>query len=251
VDRRSCDPNALNLTQADPVGHTHAWSTLHRQLNRCSTLLAHVRLICSSAETTHMILDQTLTYAGLPAVDVRDQLKQLMRRDTFRARDLNHGAPLTLVTELLNAGLVGPSRWPAETEPEYELTTRGYAFAQAALTGIKRTTADKCLADVVERAKHINADPTSLYRVKEIVVFGSYLDPKRDLLANLNLAVDVRRDNFDLSTLSVLPEYNKVIRRLKNRSRTIAIVELATHRTFLSTRRHEQVFFDTTVSRRH
>ena len=49
------------------------------------------------------------------------------------------------------------------------------------------------MAQVIERAAAYNADPSYLLTVKEISVFGSYLDPNMDRLGDLDLAVTVVR----------------------------------------------------------
>ena len=56
-------------------------------------------------------------------------------------------------------------------------TVRGNALAQASFSRpIGDATAERHLTQVVERAAAYNADPGYLLTVKEIAVFGSYLD---------------------------------------------------------------------------
>jgi predicted nucleotidyltransferase len=74
-------------------------------------------------------------------------------------------------------------------------TVKGNALANASFgKPIARATAARLLTQVIDRARRYNADPARLLTVKEIVVFGSYLDPEADLLGDLDLAIaTVRR----------------------------------------------------------
>jgi hypothetical protein len=85
---------------------------------------------------------------------------------------------------------VGDQRWVT--------TLRGNALAQASFgKPINRATAERHLAQVVERATAYNADPSHLLTVTEIAVFGSYLDPKVDRLGDLDVAVTIVRRETD------------------------------------------------------
>lgn len=85
---------------------------------------------------------------------------------------------------------VGDQRWVT--------TVQGNALAQASFgKPIGRATAERHLAQVIERASAYNADSARLLTVKEIAVFGSYLDPEADRLGDLDLAVTVVRRETD------------------------------------------------------
>lgn len=75
-------------------------------------------------------------------------------------------------------------------EAWWETTTKGNALAQASFgRPITRKTAERHLAETVERARVYNADPNHLLDIAELVVFGSYLDPSVTSLGDLDLAV--------------------------------------------------------------
>ncbi len=77
-------------------------------------------------------------------------------------------------------------------------TVRGNALAQASFgKPINRATAERHLTQVIERAATYNADASHLLSVKEISVFGSYLDPDMDRLGDLDLAVTAVRRETD------------------------------------------------------
>ena len=57
-----------------------------------------------------------------------------------------------------------------------EPSTKGNALAMAtAAPPLRRATASRLLADLIKRTREINADDTWAYRVRRIVVFGSYV----------------------------------------------------------------------------
>ena len=76
-------------------------------------------------------------------------------------------------------------------------TISGHALAQASFgKPISRVTARRHLVQVADRARAYNADPVRLLSIKEIAVFGSYLDPAAGYPGDLDLAVSaVRRDS--------------------------------------------------------
>src|SRR5882757_1763027 len=62
---------------------------------------------------------------------------------------------------------------------------------------INRVTARRHLVEVVERARAYNCDPGRLLAIREVAVFGSYLDPGAGHLRDLDLAVSVVRRESD------------------------------------------------------
>jgi hypothetical protein len=62
---------------------------------------------------------------------------------------------------------------------------------------INRVTARRHLVEVVERARAYNCDPGRLLAIREVAVFGSYLDPGAGYLRDLDLAVSVVRRESD------------------------------------------------------
>jgi len=78
----------------------------------------------------------------------------------------------------------------APAEPWWVTTVRGGALAQASFgKPIKRATAERHLAAVLERVHQFNADPAKLMTITQLTVFGSYLDPAVDMLGDLDLAI--------------------------------------------------------------
>lgn len=118
-----------------------------------------------------------------------DLAAELLDLDLETAEDqLRAFATAGYVEQIDAESAVGDQRWIT--------TVQGNALAQASFgKPISRATAERHLAQVIERATTYNADRGHLLTVKEIAVFGSYLDPDMDRLGDLDLAVTVvRRD---------------------------------------------------------
>jgi hypothetical protein len=113
--------------------------------------------------------------ASYPAIRIR----QLMRETAGRpitpryVREIlgctNTGAARVL-NQLEKAGFIEPVR-------EYwEATTKGNALTMAtAAAPLRRQTAERLIEGLVDRARLLNADDTWAYRVRILVVFGSYV----------------------------------------------------------------------------
>jgi len=87
--------------------------------------------------------------------------------------------------------------WP---DGSWTTTISGNALAMASFgKPISRATAERLLAEVLERVRSYNSDPAKALTVTQLVVFGSYLDPSADSLGDLDLAMSyVRRPGVDL-----------------------------------------------------
>jgi hypothetical protein len=141
---------------------------------------------------------------GLAAPDAR----KLMRiyGDRHPASTAGHlfGIDVKRAAELLtgfeNHGYLRPVEAGFEPRETWWVTTvQGGALAQASFgKPIKRATAERHLAGVLERARQFNADPAKLLSVIQLSVFGSYLDPVVEELGDLDLAITyAHRDNGD------------------------------------------------------
>ncbi len=80
----------------------------------------------------------------------------------------------------------------------YRNTVRGNAFAGArANAPLRRTTAERLVNDVIARACEIERDHRFVYVVKRLAVFGSYLEPARDRLGDVDLLLEVEPRDAD------------------------------------------------------
>ena len=93
---------------------------------------------------------------------------------------------------LLSAGYVevDPS---SGDESAWHVTIKGHALANAKATRpIKRETAERILAEFMQRVRHVASSPDFLYKVEKVVLFGSYLTPKQTI-GDIDLAVGYAR----------------------------------------------------------
>jgi predicted nucleotidyltransferase len=130
--------------------------------------------------------------AGQPALAIRKLLQQ--ERGTVAtiaeilAVDL---ATAKQVYEQLVAE--GYIKAPDDTRDEgWQTTTRGNALAHAsARKPITRKTAERLVAALLDRVSAINACDDYVYRVKQVIVFGSYLTDRSDL-GDIDLAITLQ-----------------------------------------------------------
>jgi hypothetical protein len=125
----------------------------------------------------------TDTVAGYPAREARDFLRSL---DYQRAEDDNPLAQALAAEGYLEHA--DPHGWAA--------TMKGGGLGNAKfIKPIPRAKAEAIVAEAIERAKAVNADPKRyLYTVKRLRVFGSYLDPTVDLLGDVDIAIETDRN---------------------------------------------------------
>ena len=123
------------------------------------------------------------------------------------------------------------------------LTDEGFRFvAASAAKRVHRKTAECTLTELLNRVELINTDPSYLYKVTHVVVFGSYLDADVHRLSDLDVAVKlVEKRKLTIEdklehTNRTAPEHIKndlvmptfwpmeqALRAVKNRKRTISI----------------------------
>jgi predicted nucleotidyltransferase len=187
-------------------------------------------------------LDQKI--AGYPA----GQIRQLMRETVGRSITLRYvreilqcsdSAAIQVLNHLQEQGFVEP------IQDHLEPSTKGSALAMAtAAAPLRRETAERLIANVVERAQSINEDDKWSYRIGKLVVFGSFLrgaerlndvDMACELLPRWTgerqaqaeqVRREVRRQSFrNMIEWAAWPKL-EVIQYLKSRARGLAIQEI-------------------------
>ncbi|MGW4370477.1 nucleotidyltransferase domain-containing protein [Nocardia takedensis] len=136
---------------------------------------------------------------------------------------------------------------------------KGGAFKNAsAAKPVHRATAEAALAKFLARVREVEADPMSLYVVERVILFGSMLDPDRDRVSDVDLAIGIV-DNTKVRTaagertadLVFLTEMSGrrhisgymgeagVFKFLKNRSRVLSLLGSASEgRSVACPRKH-------------
>ena len=151
-----------------------------------------------------------------------------------------------LAHELEQQGYIDKKPRYSEEDQIWQITMKGNALSLAsAAKPITRKTADKAVADFIQRVKKVNADPGYLWKVTIVVLFGSYINtsnprindvdiaiilkPKPDTIANprLNeqhiLLAERSGRYFQSNDQRANWPYTEVLLYLKSRSRTISL----------------------------
>ena len=191
-----------------------------------------------------MRIESRQMIAGFPAVQIRRLMRETVGRSIslrWISEVLQCSEPTAskVLVDLQREGLV------VSVEGHFEPSLKGSALAQAtAAKALARSTAERLVSGVVERARLINADDDWAYRVAMLVVFGSFvvgaerpndvdvacsLKPRwqraaQDRAEELRRAVCDRR--FRNTWECVAWPKLEVLRFLKSRSRGLSVQEL-------------------------
>ena len=133
--------------------------------------------------------DQTI--ADYPAVRVRQLIRQTARtsitlrhvRQVLRCSD---SGAASVLNQLEKDGFI------ESVSGRLEPSTKGRALAMAtAARPLRRTTAARLVADLIERARSVNSDDSWAYRVETLAVFGSYVRGA-DRPSDVDIACELR-----------------------------------------------------------
>jgi predicted nucleotidyltransferase len=140
-----------------------------------------------------MHIDPKGTLGGCPALVVRKALRYLREWDEWRVSDLESTAKLTpgtggdLVKALQAEGLI-----ESRAKGAWSVTQAGRTFSVAsAAKPVTRATAERALAQFLDRVEQVNRDPYFLGKVVRVVLFGSLLKPDVGRLSDVDLAVEL------------------------------------------------------------
>ena len=133
--------------------------------------------------------------AGLPARQIRELLRQsrnsLSHHDAQDLLGLDRKQSTRLLDRLEREGyIVRDSEAPeSEMERYYKQTLKGGTLCKALFSRpVSRKTAEKRLSEFMARVQRVNADSYYLYRVRKVVLFGSFLTDAPSV-CDLDLAV--------------------------------------------------------------
>jgi hypothetical protein len=142
-----------------------------------------------------MRIDSKGQIAGVPVLVVRDYLRRMI---PFRlsahsiASDLKLSGPRAeeLVSHLLRLGYVDPID-TLDGEQHYKITLSGSTFTLAsAAPPLTRRTAERKLAEFLERVRSVNDNPDFVFRIQKVLLFGSYLT-EQDRINDIDVAVEL------------------------------------------------------------
>lgn len=148
-----------------------------------------------------MRIDPKLMIGGCPALVVRKALRYLRVSDQWGVDALESIAALApgsgrdLVKALQGEGLIESSGSGA-----WCVTQAGRTFSVAsAAKPVTRATAERALAQFLDRVEHVNRESYFLGKVVRVVLFGSMLKPEIVRLSDVDLAVELvtKEADFD------------------------------------------------------
>jgi DNA-binding MarR family transcriptional regulator len=145
-----------------------------------------------------MYLDKTGLFFGYPAPLVRKIFRELQGYDAdvryfTRNMKIKKTDALELVNKLIKEGYLEKSNSSNDRDLFVKPTIKGNALAMASFApSITRQTADKKIAELIERARVVNQSNDHLYMVKRIAIFGSYLTDK-DRINDIDVDIILER----------------------------------------------------------
>jgi len=190
--------------------------------------------------------------AGRPARQVRDALRYCRSDQGFTTEQLaRHLGVSDAEGHRMAAALVAEGFVEAWTQDhrDWRTTTAGNALSMAtAAKPVSRATAQRALDAFLVRVAEVNGSPAYLWRVDRVVLFGSFLDPERDPVGDVDLAISLSMKNQDSDTRMAevrehtraamaggrhLPTFisqllwpkNEVLLYLKSRSRVLSLID--------------------------
>jgi hypothetical protein len=170
-----------------------------------------------------MNIDSKADFAGQPMLLVRDLVREIHRRydGAFDADDWAYvfaagstGDRDRVLAELAARGYVRPAGAAEDEElpfrargsdgPVWVLTELGNQLANAsAARPLRRASAEKALAGFLDRVDEVEANPLCLHVVTEAILFGSMLDPGRQTVSDVDIALELVRDDVKVGALGL------------------------------------------------
>lgn len=148
-----------------------------------------------------MRVDREATIAGHPIKRVRDFLRRVNSGRWMAEEIAEHfkiESANDLIAELINQGLLKrDTSFPCDDE-FYALGPNAQRLINVRFVKrIDRQKADRLVAGLLERARHVNADNYYLFSVAEMRAFGSYIDPTQLDLGDVDIALSLERRLLD------------------------------------------------------
>jgi len=150
---------------------------------------------------TEMRIDRNDRIAGQPILRAREYLRHFSGDGTHMFRK-DHVARYFKVSDRKAAQIVGEFKAHGWIEPVegkfgrqgyFTCSMKGNAFVAArAIPPLSREKAERLLSEFLKRVEEVNKRDELSHYVREVHIFGSYLNKKAKDLGDLDLAVDVR-----------------------------------------------------------
>lgn len=151
------------------------------------TIRDFLRRIGDDAWTVRWMLkeldvEQDVALAALEELEVQGFVKRRSEKEWFEEHVVVQGA------------ISPPENRHASNAPAWATTIKGNALRMAsAAPSAKRGTADRVLAEFLQRVREVKESSSHLYRVKWVILFGSMLDESKERVNDIDLVVNLVR----------------------------------------------------------
>jgi DNA-binding Lrp family transcriptional regulator len=132
---------------------------------------------------------------GFPAKQIRKLLRQdaqfLSVEDVTKALGLTGESALRLLKTLEKKGFIEKNTFGPDPDRNWRHTIKGGALSKALFSApVSRRNAEKALSEFMDRVKDVNEDGRFLFRVRKVVLFGSFLTGSATI-GDLDVAIDL------------------------------------------------------------
>jgi predicted nucleotidyltransferase len=132
---------------------------------------------------------------GFPARQVRKLLRQsdlfLSVDDVTKVLGLSGKSALQLLKTLEQQGFIKKNNSAPDPKKNWKHTIKGGALSNALFSApVSRQSAEQALSEFMDRVREVNEGNQFLYRVRKVVLFGSFLTESY-ALGDLDIAIDL------------------------------------------------------------
>jgi len=132
---------------------------------------------------------------GFPAKQIRKLLRQdaefLSVEDVTKVLGLTGESALRLLKTLEQKGFIEKNTFAPDPDRNWKHTIKGGALSKALFSApVSRRNAEKAISEFMDRVKDVNEDGRFLFRVRKVVLFGSFLTGSATI-GDLDVAIDL------------------------------------------------------------
>ncbi len=133
--------------------------------------------------------------AGFPAKQIRKLLRQSMLSlsvdEATKVLGLNERSTLKLLNDLEKQGFIEKNAFAPDPKKNWKNTVKGGALSKALFSApVSRRAAEKKLSEFMDRVREVNEAGRFLYRVRKVVLFGSFL-AESSTVGDLDIAIEL------------------------------------------------------------
>ena len=133
--------------------------------------------------------------AGFPAKQIRKLLRQstlsLSVDEATKVLGLNERSALKLLNDLEKQGFIEKNTFAPDPDKNWKNTIKGGALSKALFSApVSRRAAEQTLSEFMDRVREVNEAGRFLYRVRKVVLFGSFLT-ESSTVGDLDIAIEL------------------------------------------------------------